>query len=150
MGSRILLALSFVVYIACLPWEAFCVRELCHEWPAWTILLSGALLVNSSYANIAWLANPVLFAAWWAIFKRKAAAALVLSFAALALAASFLLAGEVVTNEAGFARPITGYRIGYWLWLASMALACLAALLSTRIDLAGWGLRKQRPPRSRQ
>lgn len=132
MSSRILLALSVVAYIACLPWDAFCVRGLCDEWPAWTILLSGWLMLGSPFANFTWLANPVLFASWWFISARETVVSLILSIIALATAASFLLAGDVITNEAGIVRPITGYRIGYWLWLASMALACLAAFLTMR------------------
>jgi hypothetical protein len=45
------------------------------------------------------------------------------------MGASFLLAQNVITNEAGIPFPITGYRIGYWLWLGSMATTCVWAFV---------------------
>ncbi len=51
-----------------------------------------------------------------------------LSLAALAIAASFMLAKTVVSNEGGVPMDIVGYATGYWLWLASMVVALMAAL----------------------
>ena len=42
---------------------------------------------------------------------------------------------SVITNEAGMANPITGLREGYWLWLASMAMAALAAFFAHRVPV---------------
>jgi len=45
-------------------------------------------------------------------------------------AAAFLLMGTVVTNEGGVPSRITGFKIGYWLWLGSMVAAWAAARIS--------------------
>ena len=126
------LGLSLGVYVACLVPESFCVEGLCGEWPGYGILLFGFLAVPLSWANAAWLANPLLFLAWIATGLGRKTPAVALSVAALVLAASFMLAGTVVTNEAGLPFPITGLRLGYWLWLGSTAIALVAAMLCAK------------------
>jgi hypothetical protein len=127
MKSSYLLLLSIALYIACLSCsEAFCVSGRCSDWPTWSILLLGWLPVGS-LAHATWWANPLLFIAWFLIFVRVRSLASVFAAATLALAASFMLAKTVMTNEGGVPNPVTGYRMGYWLWLASMVAACVAA-----------------------
>jgi hypothetical protein len=124
-----LLALSIGLFAACLPWDAFCVHEVCSDWPSWSILLFGILgMLLGSAAALTWLANPILLAAWLMIYVGQKVPAAVLSLAALVIGASFLLATTVITNEGGNPSLITGYSIGHWLWLASMAASCVAAL----------------------
>jgi hypothetical protein len=41
----------------------------------------------------------------------------------------------VITNEAGMANPVTGLREGYWLWLASMATAAIAAFFARKVPV---------------
>jgi hypothetical protein len=131
MSSRPLVALSVLIFLACLPWDAFCQNGQCSSWPGWSILLFGWMsipLAPDSLANLAWLANPALVVAWVATLAREKAFAIAASAVALALAASFMLARDVVTNSGGFSFPITGYRMGYWVWLASMTVALIAAI----------------------
>lgn len=126
-----LLLLSVVVYAAALVQEeAFCVDGQCANWPGYAILLFGALALGDNPANLAWLANPLLLVAWIATWLGRRALAVIAGLAALALAVSFFFAGTVITNEAGIANPVTGMRLGYWLWLASGAMASVAALLA--------------------
>jgi hypothetical protein len=80
-----------------------------------------------SPANLIWLANPILFAAWLFIFANVKIFAILLSVAALFVSGAFLLASKVIIDESGSLVTITGYSIGYWLWLASMIAACGAA-----------------------
>ncbi len=77
--------------------------------------------------HTSWFANPLLGASWIASLFSRRVPALILALAALALAGSFLFETSVVTNEAGMSNPVTGLREGYWLWLASMVFAFIAA-----------------------
>ncbi len=128
-----LLLLSVVLYAAALVQEeAFCVDGQCANWPGYAILLFGVLALGDNPANMAWLANPLLLAAWIATWMGRRVPAFIVGFAALVLAVSFSFAKTVIANEAGIASSVTGLRLGYWLWLASMATACAAALLAGR------------------
>ena len=127
------LLLSLVVYAAALAQEeAFCVDGQCANWPGYAILLFGALALGDNPANMAWLANPLLLAAWIAAWMGRRGPAFIVGFAALVLAVSFSFAKTVIANEAGIASSVTGLRLGYWLWLASMAVSCAAAALAGR------------------
>jgi hypothetical protein len=128
MAHKLLILLSAALFASCLPLEAFCVSGSCSNWPGYGILLFGLLPLWATPANMTWLANPMLFGAWVAVLLGAKKSSLCLSFSALAVSAAFLFMKTVVTNEAGIASPITGLRLGYWLWLASMAAAVAAAL----------------------
>jgi hypothetical protein len=124
----VLLATSITLFVIALPLESFCVSGNCSDWPSWGVLAFGALGMGASTANCAWVANPLLLMAWFAIFRRSALLAILPGVAALIAAVAFLFAKTVITNEAGLPFPVTGYRAGYWFWLASMVMSCVAAL----------------------
>ncbi|MBI3514558.1 MAG: hypothetical protein HY060_10915 [Proteobacteria bacterium] len=127
---------SMAVYAACLPFEAFCVDGRCADQPGWLVLLLGFFSVGETRANMTWLANPILFSAWVMIGFGEKAIAIVLSLVALVAAAAFLFMNTVITDASGTLLPITGVTVGYWLWLASMATACLGAIFLRRPDAA--------------
>ena len=134
--SRIFLLLSLALYVACLPFDTFCVPTGCDNWPSWATLLFGWLMTDAGSANSTWFANPLLFVGWLGMLKPfrrynpgKIIAALA-GYAALALTVSFYFAETVVSNEGGIAQPITGYGLGYWLWVASAAAFAIAATLN--------------------
>ncbi len=129
-ATRVALVLSVFLFAASLTQDAFCVSGICSDWPGWSILLFGVL---SSQAS--WFANPLLLAAWIAALFARRVPALILSVAALALGASFMFETTVITNEAGMANPVTGLREGYWLWLASMAMAVFAAFFARKVPV---------------
>jgi hypothetical protein len=131
--SLSLLAFAVVVYVAALAQdEVFCVAGKCDDWPGYMVLLLGILATGDDPGSMAWFANPAVFIAWITILMGRRIPAVVLSGAALALAAAFMLAKTIVTNEGGIANPVTGLRLGYWLWLSSLAITCLAAATATR------------------
>jgi hypothetical protein len=81
--------------------------------------------------------HPMLLVTWLTGFARTPLLTVSLSVATLSVGSSFLLVRKVVTNEAGIPFPVTGYRIGYWLWLSSMATAFVwACLRSLRAAVA--------------
>ena len=123
--TRVALMLSVILFAASLTQDAFCVSGICSDWPGWSILLFGALSGQAS-----WFANPLLLAALIAALFARRVPALILSVAALALGASFMFETTVITNEAGMSNPVTGLREGYALWLASMAMAAVAAFFA--------------------
>jgi hypothetical protein len=127
--TRVALVASAILFAASLMRDAFCVSGICSDWPGWSILLFGAL------GHTSWFANPLLLASWIAALFARRLPALLLSLAALALAGSFMFETSVITNEAGMANPVTGLREGYWLWLASMVFAVIAASFARRMPV---------------
>jgi hypothetical protein len=124
---------SAVLYAACLPFDAFCRRGSCSGSSGFGILLTGALGIGLTPANTTWVANPILFAAWLATHRNWKTLGVLLSFVALMVGLSFMHYSTVVTDESGSPLAITGYRIGYWLWLASMAASCIGASIGVAI-----------------
>jgi hypothetical protein len=92
-------------------------------------LVFGWLGLVAYPTNLIWLANPLLFASWLAILQRLRLRAVACSVAAFGLGGAFLLASKVMASESGYPSAVTGYKAGYWLWLASMAIASFASLL---------------------
>lgn len=128
-SSGVALVLSVILFAASLRQDAFCVSGICSDWQGWSILLFGAL------GHTSWFANPLLGVSWIATLFVRRIPALILSLTALALAGSFMFETSVITNEAGMANPITGLREGYWLWLASMVFAVIAAVFARKMPV---------------
>ena len=114
--------ISIALYLACLPFETFCVQNACSGWPGYGILIFGWMgaLTLSAPANLIWFANPILFSSWGLALTKQPGYSVLAAAGAAVIGGCFLLAKVVCTNEAGILDPITGYRIGYWLWLTSM------------------------------
>jgi hypothetical protein len=92
-----------------------------------------------SWLGVAWCANPVLWVGclllaggWW----RGAALA---GCMALALGSVMVLVAVIGDPNADVQWSVADYRVGYWLWLGSMALLVLAALVGRRVS------RRQQP-----
>jgi hypothetical protein len=73
----------------------------------------------------AWLANPFLFVGWYRILKRRQKAVGV-SVCSLVISAGFM----IYCLSCGKSAPVY---VGGWLWLVSIALTALAAVLA-RLD----------------
>ena len=86
----------------------------------------AALFMGSTYS--AWFANPFFITA---IFTNKKVPVLSLIFSviALSIALTFLKGGTVLLNEAGHEGYITKLHVGYWLWVSSMVIMIIAALV---------------------
>lgn len=98
-----------------------------HVWndPAYFLLLMGWAGVPEGI--FAWLANPLLLLSWVLAYAGRPRPALISALCAILAAASFLLVRSVPTNESGTVVQVTGYGLGYWLWLLSILAACFAA-----------------------
>ncbi|MEO1051405.1 MAG: hypothetical protein AAFX87_12320 [Bacteroidota bacterium] len=54
---------------------------------------------------------------------------LILCLLSTLIALSFMLFDEIIDDEAGHYRKITGYELGYWLWISSNAVMLLGNIL---------------------
>jgi len=86
-----LIIVSILLYLVCLPFDAFCEDYNCSKWQAWDVLISGPFGLLLSIANWTWLANPVLFVAWIMQFLGEKLLAAALSFSAFVIAIIALL-----------------------------------------------------------
>jgi hypothetical protein len=89
------------------------------------------------WANMTWLANPLLVVGWFRIWFDKRWASILFCLAATITAGAFALMPKVLIplNEMapGVQTAITSLGPGYWVWLASIVTALVAALLNLRI-----------------
>ena len=119
--SRWLAWASAALYAASLFSPAYYTESQAHY--GLEALLLGSIGVLDGHFS--WFANPLLCASW---FKRKAPTyGLSFAFAvpAFGLAVSFLLGEKIAVGSAGEYAYRAG--TGYYLWLASIGLAALAA-----------------------
>ena len=78
-------------------------------------------IYEGEWSTIFWLANPILYVAWF-LFKLKPVLALEIGGLAFAVALSFLCCDEIMISESGKHANISKYAIGYWTWMLSMAI----------------------------
>lgn len=116
---KALLAASLVLYAICLANDGYYIDGANpRAWSAaWGLLLLGWLAVGTGV--LAWLANPVLFLGWGFFHFKRFKSAAACAATALLLMISFLLADKIISSENGDYSTVTGYGLGYWLWLAS-------------------------------
>jgi hypothetical protein len=98
------LVVSIALYVISLVPDAFCVGNC---WSGIGILLFGPLGFVGNLTNAVWIANPILFFSWAAMYKGNKIQAGILSLIALIIGIAFLCAKSVVTGEDGFPRYIT-------------------------------------------
>jgi len=133
------LCTSMVLLAACLAFPAY--SEEGPEGPATahSLLVLAIGWLGIGYQVHEWLANPLLLLAWILMFARNYKGAAITALAATLVAASFLLRENIVISEAPTYGRVLGYHAGYWLWLASPAVASLAS---------AWAMRRS-PPASK-
>jgi hypothetical protein len=95
--------------------------------PGWGEFALGWISLFSG--TVAWLGNPLLIASWITLFRGKIKWAAGLAFVALLFMLSFLLNKRIVDSEAGTSARISGYGLGYWLWLSSAFVVVFGTVL---------------------
>jgi hypothetical protein len=85
------------------------------------------------WVAFAWFANPLIWGAWILIAQAAYRRALLLSALAVLLGLGLLTGTRIVISGSGTTMNLPTLSIGYWLWIASLAVALIGAL----IGLAG-------------
>jgi hypothetical protein len=119
------LFLSMALFALSLCNSCFCTQNGCRTSAEAFFL--GWLAMMADGAASAWLANPLLILAW-VLLARNKKAAWIPALGALLLCILFLKFHVIIEDEAGHYNPILKIRIGYWLWLSSVALVFLGSL----------------------
>lgn len=125
--------LSIALFICSLTQAAFCVEGDCQSyWSGLCIVITGPLGFWLSPAGFSWLANPALLIAWLSVNK-DSKRSLIASIVATLFALCFLVFKTIISDEGGLPHQITGYQIGYWLWLMS-SIVMLGGNLQSRFS----------------
>lgn len=113
---KITLIISVVLFAVSLTQKCYCTDHSCADSIA--VLFSGIFGFYLCFANLTWLANPLLIASW-ILVSRKIHISIITSLLASIICFSFLLSTKIIDNEGGYYSTITSYKLGYWLWVAS-------------------------------
>ncbi|MCQ6960617.1 hypothetical protein [Mucilaginibacter aquariorum] len=117
----ITLVCSITLYIASLTQSGFSTDNgQVDNGPGYALVLTGWLCV--SIAGISWFANPLLILSWFSFKSQSNKRSLFLSLLAFLISLSFMFNKFIIVDEGGSLHEISGYRLGYWLWLASCVL----------------------------
>jgi len=131
---KIILIISILLFAVSLTQPAFYTSA--RQPDGWAnsvgLLLIGWTGTLVGGAGLAWIANPLIFFAWTRFKKRKTA--VVLSGIATIAAASFLMFDSIITGEDGNYSKITERKVGYWLWLISIAVFFIGTTVSYFIN----------------
>ena len=128
----------------CAAWCVACVSVLLYAvalaaevlpgWRGWSVLLSGwrESLMPGADPRVAfgWLANPLLWTSWVLVFRSACGKGAMVAAAAVLLGVGVHFGDRLVTH--GMRVPMPRLGPGYWLWLAALIVALLAALIGLR------------------
>lgn len=114
-----MLYISIGIFLISLTQRTYCTANDCgYLGSGFICLITGWLGVLAGGANLCWLANPVLITAW-ITSQRHPLFSIILCGLSTLLSLSFLFFHKILIDEAGNYAPITGYKMGYWLWTLS-------------------------------
>lgn len=127
-------ALSIIVYLICLALPALDVREVfgeVHTRSGLDVALSGVGAIFSG--NFAWLANCPLITAWLLAFVDKPVHCVYASLLAfiLSLHTFGFNYSDVSDGSTSCCLLIQSYQAGFYVWLASIAIMLITALVAT-------------------
>lgn len=123
--------LSVLLFISSLTQNAYFIKDGEDSVGSFGLvaLLLGFFGLSSS-AGFAWLANPCFFISFLQLKKENFKKAKIFSLISVLFALSFMFFDEVIANEGGGQEEITGYDLGYWLWLSSLIIYFLGLLFA--------------------
>jgi len=128
------LSVSVGLFLICLACDGYYVEgPNPRAWaPAIGLLLLG--WIGLLYGTFAWLGNPLILIAAVMFWRRRYRWAIAFSAVALMLMLSFLLVRTVVSSEAPTFSRVTGYGLGYWLWIASASVLLGGSLWGSAVE----------------
>lgn len=131
---RIFTSLSIILLLISFSQKAYCVDGNCGENGSGLIcFILGIFSLIVSLSGISWLMNPLMIISY-AIPLNKIKIKVAFSIAALIFGLSFLLFDEMIKNEAGHYGQITGYAMGYWIWILSATVNLMGVLIVNYIN----------------
>jgi len=131
---RIFTILSIIILLISFSQKAYCVDANCGEnWSGLMCFILGIFSLIFSLSGISWLMNPLMIISY-VIPIKKIKIKLAFSASALIFGLSFLLFDEIIKNEAGHYGKITGYAIGYWIWILSAIINLIGILIVKYIN----------------
>lgn len=90
-------------------------------------------VLGGAFESVFWFANPLYIYAL-ILFVQNKKEAMLISGAATILALSFLLLPTFIKDESGSRTPITGYGLGYILWVGSLSLLTIETVVENRMN----------------
>ena len=131
---RIFTILSIILLLISFSQKAYCVDGNCGEnWSGLMCFLLGIFSLIFSLSGISWLMNPLMIISY-AIPLNKIKIKVAFSIAALIFGLSFLLFDEIIKYEAGHYGQITGYAMGYWIWILDAIVNLMGILIVNYIN----------------
>ena len=131
---RLWILASVICYLGSLVSKAYCTDGTSCVVGFLPLVLGWFYSAVDPIAGLPWLANPLLIMGWILCLLFLRGPAVVTTVGSLLCSLMFLGTPGVLQDEGGSVRRVTSLEIGYWLWLASCALACVAAWLSANLD----------------
>jgi hypothetical protein len=126
-----------VALVGVLLYAMALVAEVLPGWPGWAVLASGwrESLIPRADPRVAfgWLANPLVWASWVLVFRCAYGKAAVLATLATLLGIGVHFGSRIVVNGSAAPLPMPHLGPGYWLWVAALSVALLAALIGTAL-----------------
>jgi hypothetical protein len=120
--------ITVLISLLCYLISLFCGIFILEKAGPTTFIL-GLVCLFFGWGYLAWYANPVLLGSVIAYLLKRDWIAFVLAVVALALGLTTLGIDEMPRNEGGEKERVVGYQIGFYLWLASMAVILISSLI---------------------
>ncbi|TXF76248.1 hypothetical protein [Chryseobacterium sp.] len=120
---------SLFIFFFSILFDAFYVDKTPSEFSAFSALLLGWAYLGGP--GISWVGNVFLWISYLFILKRRTKTSAVLSFIAVSFMLSFLFFDTTIVSENNFEEKITGYGLGYYMWLSSGFIILIGSLYLT-------------------
>lgn len=120
-------------FIVSLTTDAFCTSTECVSSIGALSFGWLGLVVGSS--NFSWLANIALAASWFTL-RKNLKQTKILAASGILLAAWPLFTLELAVDEAGSPRQIHSFKAGYLLWILSIVIVLIGAILKEKQEKA--------------
>jgi len=126
--KRVVIFISLLLLLISFTQVAYCTDDTNANEPCANSLLIFIIgwLGGCLGASVTWLANPLLILTYF-LLTTKPKFAFITGVWSFVIALSFLFFRDIMVDEAGHFAKITGYGIGYWLWLCSALAAAIGS-----------------------
>lgn len=125
-ARKILVPASLAIWVASLPLVA--IETGATSVRGISLLIGGAF--GPIVGEFAWYANPAYFLALRWMSTNKPSQSQLAAILAMALASVPLFSDRIYLNE-GFQAPITGFGVGYVLWLGAVVIGSAGVLVAS-------------------